>query len=94
VDASRLPTSAELSKFCEERRKDITEWLITGGEDYALILSVSEGKSERIARKIERSLSIPANVVGNFTGARSRHIIIEGRKKVLSSLGWDHFVMR
>lgn len=92
VDVSLLPVSRALARFCKEREARPEDWVVRGGEDYALILSVEPTRAERIADRIERRTGEPATVVGRFSRSRGRYRLLRnGRRVPLRPLGWDHF---
>jgi thiamine-monophosphate kinase len=95
VDASRLPVSKVLARFCEDRRLDPLRWVMRGGEDYALILGVAQRRAIAVCRKLEKSLGVPARVVGRFTKDGRRHITgRDGKQRRFVPTGWDHLQPR
>ena len=91
VDASALRPSRALSRFCNDRRADLAEWMLVGGEDYALVLSVSWSKAGGLCAAVEKNTGVPAAVIGRFrSGAGYYRRDRDGKKHRLRATGWDH----
>ena len=96
IETDRFDISNPLRRFCKDRSKNPIEYALHGGEDYALILSIDARKADAVASRIERSLSIPARVVGRFTSRRNHYCLVDatGKKTTLRPHGWDHLSPR
>ena len=91
INASALPVSRALAAFCRDRRADPFDWVLRGGEDYALILAVSPRQTDRVMRRAEGRAGCELRAVGRFTARRGSHYIIRGGKRLrLRAMGWDH----
>ncbi len=91
----QLPLSNALAKFCAEREVDAVDWMLAGGEDYALILSVSSRMARRVCARIERSTGRPAAIVGKFTRSTGTNIVHDdGTTSRLHPAGFDHLRSR
>jgi thiamine-monophosphate kinase len=92
VDADALVPSRSLASFCATARKRTLDYMLYGGEDYALVLAVGEWRAASLAAKIHRHTRLPATVVGRFTRTRGRFEIADsrGRRRRLEARGWDH----
>jgi thiamine-monophosphate kinase len=91
IDAGALPLSRALAAFCRERRADPYDWILRGGEDYALILAVSPRHIDRLTRRAESRAGCHLRVVGRFTANEGAHYVVRGGKRLrLRALGWDH----
>jgi thiamine-monophosphate kinase len=91
VDADALPASRPLAAFCKARGADPVDWIMRGGEDYALILSVASGRAERVRRRIETEAETPASIVGRFTARKGQYTLVRGaRRSRFRPTGWDH----
>jgi thiamine-monophosphate kinase len=91
VDASRLPFSKELERFCRERGVPLLDYVLGGGEDYALVLSVSRRQADKVAARVERVTGIKARVVGEFRPGNRRVLKTADGTTSLTARGWDHF---
>jgi thiamine-monophosphate kinase len=95
IDASALPVSRALAAYCANRRVDPIDWIMRGGEDYALVLSAAPGRAERIRSRIETATNTPARIVGRFTARRGSYtILVDGRPRRFRATGWDHLRVR
>jgi len=91
VDAGALPVSRPLAAYCSDRGVDPVDWIMGGGEDYALVLSVAPGRAERVRSRVEKAAKTPARIIGKFTGRRGHYtIVVEGRRRRFRATGWDH----
>ncbi|MCI0451586.1 MAG: thiamine-phosphate kinase, partial [Candidatus Latescibacteria bacterium] len=90
LDASALPIPAAVREFCRSHRKDPVEWALNGGEDYALVLSVTPKRAEAVCRMI-RNAGARASIVGCFTASRRVYGILENKRvRRFEARGWDH----
>ena len=95
IDPRALPVSGALRLHCKRERKDPVAMALHGGEDYALILAVDPKQATSIVIRIERSLGIPARIVGRFTRKAGRYLLVQDGKSVpFSPKGWDHLTHR
>ena len=93
IDASALPVSRALAAFCKTRRADPTDWILRGGEDYALILAVAPRHTDLLIRRAEARTGCNLRVVGRFTARKGAYSIVRGGKRSrLRALGWDHLI--
>jgi thiamine-monophosphate kinase len=91
IDADSLPVSRLLAAYCADRAVDPVEWVMRGGEDYALILSVVGRHAEKIRARIERVTNSPVCIIGKFTARKGHYVIIrDGRRRRFVASGWDH----
>jgi thiamine-monophosphate kinase len=93
VQASALPVSRALRARCVVRGEDPLEWVMRGGEDYALILGVAPRKADEVCRLVRETLGVPVGIVGRFTPSKGVYQIQghDGRAKRFRATGWDHF---
>lgn len=91
VYGSRLTASRALAGFCRERGEDPLAWMMSGGDDYALVLSVSSSKAAAVVARVEQKLDLPAAVLGRFT-RQPGYYLLDGDKKRrrFAATGWDH----
>jgi len=61
VDVDRIPVSDILKEFCKRRRLDIFEFILSGGEDYRLLVTLRSNTPQSL---IEESNFV---VIGNIT---------------------------
>ena len=95
VDGSRLRPSRALSLFCKTRGEDPADRMLKGGEDYALVLSVSPGEARGLCAAVEKKLKVPAAVIGRFTKNKNTYWRdAAGKRRRLRAAGWDHLVKK
>ncbi len=93
--ADQLPLSRALAKFCDNRQISAVDWMLSGGEDYSLILSVSSRMARRVCARIQAETSYPAAVIGRFTQSNRTSIVYgDGTTSRLRPTGWDHLRSR
>ncbi len=92
VEAAALPVPPAVRAFCRRRKRDAVQWALDGGEDYALVLSVSPRRAADVCRRI-RSTGAKASIVGRFTARAGTYRLIDadGRARAFKPGGWDHF---
>lgn len=91
IDAGALPVSRPLAAFCRSRGADPVDWILRGGEDYALILAVAPRRAARVVGRIQAKTGRRAAVIGRFTRRSDGRVILYGGKRSpLRATGWDH----
>jgi thiamine-monophosphate kinase len=91
IDAGALPVSRALASFCKARRADPTDWILGGGEDYALILAVAPRHTDRLIRRAETRTGCKLRAVGKFTAPKGAYFVVRsGKCSRLRASGWDH----
>lgn len=91
VDAGALPVSRALRVHCAARDRDVLQYALGGGEDYALVLAVAPRRARAVLATVE-ALGVPAAIVGRFTARAGVHRLrrADGRLEKLEPAGWDH----
>jgi thiamine-monophosphate kinase len=91
VDGDALPVSRALAAFCRDRDTDPADWILRGGEDYALILAVAPGRLDGVVGQVRARTGLTPAVVGRFTRREAgRRLVRGGRRSRLVARGWDH----
>ena len=87
IEVDRLPVAPEVkANFGEES----LELALSGGEDYELLFTASEG----IIDKVTSAASCPVTIIGDITADKTGKIDLidrQGKPFHLSKGGWDHF---
>jgi len=90
LKAEALPIANALRPFCRMRELDPVEWVLQGGEDYALILSIPARKLSTAMRLLNQ-VRTRATIVGKFTrSSRVYRIVDESGARAFRAEGWDH----
>ncbi|MEW5805811.1 MAG: thiamine-phosphate kinase [Acidobacteriota bacterium] len=95
IRESDIPVDASLTHFLKSW-KAILDAALSGGEDYCLLVAVSEGKADKLERLFQRKFSRPLYRIGEIIPA-SRGIGIVSRTGLLRRLpktGYEHFKSR
>jgi thiamine-monophosphate kinase len=91
VDGDALPVTRSLAGFCRARRADPVDWILSAGEDYALLLAVAPRYTERLARRVKAVTGRTLRVIGKFTGRKGAYHVTRGGKRTrFRPSGWDH----
>ncbi len=91
VSASRIPASAELRAASETLGESLWTWLLAGGEDYALLASVSPDRGAALwALAEEHGLAVAD--IGEVREAKEgvRFLDASGADIPLARKGWQH----
>jgi thiamine-monophosphate kinase len=87
IYVNSIPVSKELEYYSKHLKKDKYFYSIHGGEDYKLLFTSSEKKSERI-KKISKKIKIIGTIKEKIDGI---NLIEDGKKIPLKPEGWEHF---
>lgn len=82
IEAEALPLASRFHDLCAAIGEDPLALALAGGEDYVLLFSVAPGSAPPDG--------FPCARIGEITAGRSVHIRIDGKKRKLVPLGWDH----
>lgn len=90
VDLRTLPLSESLLAVSSEYRWNATELAVAGGEDYCLLLTISQKYFEEIRRHYIKRFQHSLHPIGQITGSKMKYIGSEGG--VLQNVkSYDHF---
>lgn len=82
IEAEALPFASRFYDLCEAMGEDPLALALSGGEDYVLLFSMAEGSAPPDEFRCTR--------IGRITTGRSVQIRLDGLKRKLDPLGWDH----
>ncbi len=92
IDAEKFAVSPALKFFCRKFGLDATELILAGGEDYALIVTVSPEQIDALTRSFENRFHYPLQRIGEITDTQNAIIVFPDKDpRPLSATGWDHF---
>jgi thiamine-monophosphate kinase len=87
VDTNQLPIAPELRRWAERTKQDVLGYILRGGEDYALVFTVSPRRWSQISRLLPTAFTF-----GRMTAKRDgRWTLRGGRRLPLESYGYAHF---
>ena len=92
VDTSRLPVDGRTKKAAEALEEDFMEWVLYGGEDYELLVTLPEHNA-LIVKKELVELGVQFTVIGKVTDkANGINLLREDGSAVsLGKKGYNHF---
>jgi thiamine-monophosphate kinase len=92
IETTQIPYSAPLARVGAKYDWDILELALTGGEDYALLLTVSSDAFTKIQRSFQKKFGIPLYDIGRVT-QRPEELIYHKQGSViqLHYTNFDHF---
>jgi thiamine-monophosphate kinase len=86
VDLDLLPIAGDTREYLHSESRDPEVLAATGGEDYELLVAVSEEVVAALASESE----VPFTVIGEVAGEGL--VFLRGGERVDGLSGWDHFV--
>lgn len=92
IFAEKVPISENLKRFCEQFSLDPVKYAIDGGEDYALLFTVSPDQAENLYKKYHEIFEIPLFEIGEIND--SDQLVLEfpnGKTEQILPAGWNHF---
>ena len=85
VDLDLLPIAGDTREYLRSESRDPEVLAATGGEDYELLVAVSEEVVAALASESE----VPVTVIGEVAGEGL--VFLRGGERVDGLSGWDHF---
>jgi len=90
-----LPVSRELRGAAGRHGWDLIELMMTGGEDYCLLLTVDPSAMSAVGRAFARDFGRELSVIGSITAEEGRlELLRDGQPALLHQHGFDHFLGR
>ena len=86
IDLGLLPVSHDTREYASSLGRDPEVLAATGGEDYELLISATEGVIEALVSESDVQVTVIGEVVPG-SGA----VLLRGGEPVESLSGWDHF---
>jgi thiamine-monophosphate kinase len=95
IALERLPVSRELRGAAGRHGWDLIELMMTGGEDYCLLLTVDPSAMSAVGRAFARDFGRELSVIGSITAEEGRlELLRDGQPALLHQHGFDHFLGR
>ena len=93
IDISQVPISESLQNAAPAHHWDALDLALTGGEDYRLLVTIDQDKSEELIQLYNQTFTTPLTPIGKITDDSSGHIqwIRNGQKIDLEKRGFNHF---
>jgi thiamine-monophosphate kinase len=91
VEIERLPLSPELLEVCLEHHWKPETFALSGGEDYALLVTVAPDQFSDIQQAFCERFQRPLFQIGKMTGSQALEYILNGQNYLPEKGGFDHF---
>jgi thiamine-monophosphate kinase len=88
IETGNFLHAANLNHYCAKHGLDPNIFILTGGEDYELLLAVDPAQGDELANAFFQGFRLELTRVGAFTDAW-RGIRVDGA--AVTNLGFDHF---
>jgi thiamine monophosphate kinase len=87
---AKIPYHAQLETLCREKNKSLKNMLLFGGEDYQLLLTISQSQfNEQSSEKVISDLGL--HIIGKAVPGAENFYISDGEKTAMTEVGWDPF---
>ncbi len=86
IDYEKIPRPAAFTRDCRRRGLDEKELVLSGGEDYELLFTVSPRREKSLRRT-----GTGYHIIGRIHRGRRLRVRENGRELPLGGLGFDHF---
>jgi len=93
IELERIPFLPQLETAADECGWDREKLMLTGGEDYELLLTVPGESAGRLREEIDRVAAVPTTVIGEIMPPEYGIRLIDksGAEKPMPEHGFDHF---
>ncbi len=92
LEVDKLPLSNALMEVCRKQGWDAIQMALSGGEDYALVMTIAEENFKEIQEKFEKQFGFPLYCIGTVTDLTGNlSYLKQGQHIDLQLLPFDHF---
>ena len=92
VQEDLLPISEDLLSLAEQYHLDVTECALTGGEDYALLVTVPPEDSRRLEELLQQKTGTRPKAIGKIiAGSGVKCLTAAGKERCFKGGGFNHF---
>jgi len=89
IDAGKVPLSPEAKRLIE-RRPYLRKTILTGGDDYELLFTVSpDAKADVLA--LGREINVAITEIGYLEKGTGVRVLDQGKEMPIDAVGWRHF---
>jgi thiamine-monophosphate kinase len=90
--SQQLPISSALEDFCQQFQLNPMEFVLSGGEDYALLITAAPEAAENLMSAFQQQFNTPLHLLGEITSSGKLEIVTaDGHTQSIAATGWDHF---
>lgn len=88
----KIPLSKAIRLFGKSSKKNIYDYALYGGEDYELLFTINEKKTQRLQKKWQK-MKIPITNIGEILDRENGVTLVnsKGKEGPLLKSGYDHF---
>ncbi len=92
IDIEKLPLSSSLKEVCAQQGWNGLQLALTGGEDYALLLTVEENEFTNLSRQFEKHFKYSLHCIGRVTNFPNQLVYMKkGNRFDIQTTPFDHF---
>ena len=89
IEISDLPISPQLTGVCSEYNWDVRKLILAGGEDYCLLMTISESAQTSIRHRFQEKFGHPLHLIGQIVD--QPHQVIYQKQGKLIEIEIKHF---
>jgi thiamine-monophosphate kinase len=91
IDLLALPASPQLTQVCHDFQWDIFKYMLTGGEDYGLLITIDETLYPQVAKDFYRNFDYHIQPIGTIIPEQKVKLMKNGVSEPLSYVPFSHF---
>lgn len=93
IQLEKIPISNELKDFCQQTQQNAFEFAALGGEDYVLLLTVTESNFLKLQSDFKNEFGKNLDCIGKITDGLSSQVsyFLNGEKHILKNSSFEHF---
>ena len=93
VYLDKIPISIRLRELGKLSNKNVLDYALYGGEDYELLFTINENRSNNIQKKWQ-NMKTPITYIGEIEKKRNGITLVhrDGKEEPLAKSGYDHFL--
>lgn len=92
IELSQIPLSPELKQTCQDYQWDALKFALTGGEDYSLLLTVSQNAWTEIQMSFKKKFGSDLYAIGRITDQKEHvEYLLNKNPLIVNSEYFDHF---
>lgn len=93
IFSASIPIAEGVSEVAEISGQKVLQFVLSGGEDYELVITAPPGRAEEIAKRVFDETGIPISLVGEVVNRKEGVFLVDeaGKTCELEMLGYEHF---
>jgi thiamine-monophosphate kinase len=90
--AKSFPLSKPLEGFCREFNFNATDYILAGGEDYTLLVTIAPDRSDAVQQAYTEKFESPLFEIGEISESSQLELVDENNNtRIIKPQGWEHF---